>query len=289
MPGGRAGLRCRRSSSTRPRASDCSSAEKGAPAGSKPGSVPALMFAGAKLSWTGMNTTNAPLAERIPVAKVKACLSLASTLGALGLLHWIWIGFLRAAQVEGCDPWLHESVGWFWLILLPGAVFVVDSLVELRRAWKGSPPRAAGLIGSGVLSLALLLAGAYLLLAGLDWPRGWEHATVATRLNDRGRYDEALRHYEKAVAIAGEDVDTLTGMGIAYAGLNRLDDAGAAFDRVIEVMPDHALARLGRARVRRLLGDKEGARQDLDAASRHAPPGWIETPLLNGERTALNP
>lgn len=221
------------------------------------------------------------------MTKIKAMLGLGSSLGVLGLLIWLWVGFTRILKVEGGDPWIHETAGYFWLALLPGIAMTAGSIVDMRRAWKGTPPGIADLIGSALLTPLLLVGVAVLLLAGLDWPRGWEHASVATRLNDRGRHAEALHHFEKAVEFAGEDVDNLSGMGIAYAGLSRLEEAREAFDRVIEVAPDHPLARLGRARVRRLQGDLEGAYQDLVAAARAAPPGWIETPLLDDERKAI--
>lgn len=220
------------------------------------------------------------------LARATAILDLASSLGGLGLLAWVWLSFSRLGDVEFADPAMREVAGWIWLVTVPGLAMTAGSVVGLRLAWRGAKPGIARLAGSALLVAGLLVLSATLLLAGLDWPRGWEHAGIGTRLNDRGRHAEALPHFEKALAILGDDPESLVGSGVACTRLGDRDQARVWFDRALAAEPDNPLALLGRARVRRLQGDLDGAREDFEASVLCAPARWIEAPLLEEERKA---
>jgi hypothetical protein len=55
----------------------------------------------------------------------------------------------------------------------------------------------------------------------------------------------------------------------------------------VDSEPGNPTALLARARARRLQGDLEGAREDLEASELAAPKAWIESPMLEEERKAL--
>ncbi len=62
---------------------------------------------------------------------------------------------------------------------------------------------------------------------------------------EKGDYDSALGHYNRALESAGAGeirFQALLGMGSAYAGSDRLDDAVEAYRAALEIRPDNAAA-----------------------------------------------
>jgi tetratricopeptide (TPR) repeat protein len=58
----------------------------------------------------------------------------------------------------------------------------------------------------------------------------------------KGRYEEAMQCYDKALEIDPSDVDAWRNKGVALSGLGRYADALACFDRALEIMPPYILA-----------------------------------------------
>jgi len=56
-----------------------------------------------------------------------------------------------------------------------------------------------------------------------------------------GLYDEAARDYARAVEIAPESVDAWNRLALAYASLNRADQAIATYQRALQAQPDYYL------------------------------------------------
>lgn len=90
------------------------------------------------------------------------------------------------------------------------------------------------------------------------------------------RYEQAVGLLEKGRALATEPADRVElalALGEAQHDLGNLEAARAAFERALEAAEDepaHCRALLGRAAVRRITDDLEGALADLDAAEAEA-------------------
>ncbi len=63
---------------------------------------------------------------------------------------------------------------------------------------------------------------------------------------DHQRWDEAVRWYREALALAPDDPDVTTDMGACYVHSGRPAEGLAAFDRVLARNPDHRNARFNR-------------------------------------------
>ena len=93
---------------------------------------------------------------------------------------------------------------------------------------------------------------------------------------DEGRYEDALKIYEKLSkkgVTSFEDV-ALVGRAYALEGLKRYEEAGKAFAEYVESSSTNAYllltAKLGAARVQALAGDKDGAVKTLEALAKES-------------------
>lgn len=59
---------------------------------------------------------------------------------------------------------------------------------------------------------------------------------------DLKRYEEAIRLYQKALAMDPRNPEVITDMGIAFRRLGKSKEAAEAFERALEVEPDHPMA-----------------------------------------------
>jgi serine/threonine-protein kinase len=64
------------------------------------------------------------------------------------------------------------------------------------------------------------------------------HATLGMLQNASGRHAEAVRSFERALALWPDKVDALIGLGDAYAHLGRAADADAMYKKAIGLRPD---------------------------------------------------
>ncbi len=83
---------------------------------------------------------------------------------------------------------------------------------------------------------------------------GWNQESVSYLFGvttaARKDYLKAVEHFQKALKLGANNIRILLKLGDAYLGLERLQEAGQAFDRVLELDPESADGWLGLARVR---------------------------------------
>jgi tetratricopeptide (TPR) repeat protein len=87
------------------------------------------------------------------------------------------------------------------------------------------------------------------------------HASV--RMDDHG---SALLHLDRALALRPDDVWTHYARGVSQKELQRYEAAIESFSQALSRDPAHAKSRVHRAHARRLVGDRNAAREDLEAA-----------------------
>lgn len=82
-----------------------------------------------------------------------------------------------------------------------------------------------------------MLVGLILFVAGCESAR--THYTRGLTFSEQGRHAEALGAYERALTLAGDDPEFLYNLGMTLIGHGYTDAGVEAFDRVIEIEPDH--------------------------------------------------
>jgi Flp pilus assembly protein TadD len=87
-------------------------------------------------------------------------------------------------------------------------------------------------------------------------------------LGERGRYEDALAAYDRALALDPEDADVWNNRGVALHELGRTGQARAAYDRAIALDPGATEAAENRA----LLDADSGGDPVVAASSAIAPP-----------------
>ena len=170
-------------------------------------------------------------------------------------------------QQSEADQW-REAGPWLLLLLLPLAA------LAFRRGWVGplllllwlAPPPDAYALGWDDLWLRPDQRAARLMEKG--------QASEAAQLFDRPDWRAAAQYQADDYAQAVQSLQGLPGAesdynrGNALARLGQLDDALAAYDRVLAQAPDHADARHNRDLVQRLLDQRrqqEGQAERRDA------------------------
>ncbi len=63
---------------------------------------------------------------------------------------------------------------------------------------------------------------------------------LANKLYDAGRYSEAVRYYEQALALDPNNVNLITDMGTALFYSGRVEEAIAQYDHSLQINPNHA-------------------------------------------------
>ena len=71
-----------------------------------------------------------------------------------------------------------------------------------------------------------------------DNPVVWNNKGLA--LNSLGKYDEAVKCYDKAIEIDPDDADAWNNKGLALNSLGKYDEAVKCYDKAIEIDPDDA-------------------------------------------------
>jgi tetratricopeptide (TPR) repeat protein len=76
---------------------------------------------------------------------------------------------------------------------------------------------------------------------------GEAHHDLATTMRELGMADDAITHYQKALELLPDDVDSLIGLGAAQCDAGKLDEAIVTLERAVESHPDNgrAFANLG--------------------------------------------
>lgn len=78
-----------------------------------------------------------------------------------------------------------------------------------------------------------------------------DHSTLSHALATAGLFEEALEHARRATASLPEDAGARYNLALALRYLGRLTEAEAEFERVLSIMPRHALAHFTLADTRR--------------------------------------
>ncbi len=68
------------------------------------------------------------------------------------------------------------------------------------------------------------------------------HNNLGVALAGRGRIDEAIAHYRKALEIKPDYAEAHNNLGVALAGRGRIDEAMAHYQKALEIKPDYAEA-----------------------------------------------
>ncbi len=66
------------------------------------------------------------------------------------------------------------------------------------------------------------------------------HSNLGSALVDRGRFDEAIAHYRKALEIQPDNAVVHAGLGTALVSLRRFDEAIGHYRKALEINPDYA-------------------------------------------------
>ena len=68
------------------------------------------------------------------------------------------------------------------------------------------------------------------------------HYNLGVALAGRGRFDEAIAHFQKALEIKPDYAEAHANLGAALAGRGRVDEAIAHYQKALEIKPDYAEA-----------------------------------------------
>lgn len=99
------------------------------------------------------------------------------------------------------------------------------------------------------------------------------HAHLGQLLNESGHFRDSIEIFQQALSMPNEDEASLQcGLGFALAGLDRLDDAQAAFTRAQDLRENLREASLGLGRIAWRRGDLDLAWSHCGAVLRQDPP-----------------
>jgi tetratricopeptide (TPR) repeat protein len=142
-----------------------------------------------------------------------------------------------------------------------------NSSIGGQKRWMKKP---AVLIGVGVAAVAAigLVIGIPKLLPNphATTPEVTEIHKLASDKSDKGKKQEALEDYNKAIALDPNYADSYVERGNVLLGLGDKQGAIADYTRAIKLDPNYALAYYNRGVVRNDLGDKQGALVDYTKA-----------------------
>ena len=85
------------------------------------------------------------------------------------------------------------------------------------------------------------------------------HYNLGRLLVEQGRLDDAVAHYEKAVEINPGDPEAQNNLGITLFGIGRVGDAILHYQKALEIQPDYAEASCNLANALISKGDFDGA------------------------------
>jgi tetratricopeptide (TPR) repeat protein len=92
------------------------------------------------------------------------------------------------------------------------------------------------------------------------------HYRYGNLLKDQGALEEALAHYDQAIALKSDYAHAWCNRAVVLGFMQRLPDALASYDRAIAIDPTDAIAHCNRAMVLVALDDKDAALAGFDAA-----------------------
>jgi Flp pilus assembly protein TadD len=96
---------------------------------------------------------------------------------------------------------------------------------QIRRRW------------IALLATAAVAVVANLRLLSPDLMQAITENNLATALQERGRFEEAVRHHDRAIELAPAYAPAYNNRGIALRAMGRIDEAVASYRRAIELQP----------------------------------------------------
>ena len=172
----------------------------------------------------------------------------------------------HALTLDASSPDAHDAMALYCLTQenFQGAAEQYRKVAELDS----DKPEALFKIGHQYLDLAARLAyrGARL------YPESsWGHRFLGDMLYQRGRWDDAGREYEKALAIEPRQSGLHTLLGETYLHTGKLEDAEAEFRRELQIDSRYERAGLGLANVQLAKGRAHEAIASIAAV-------WVSSP-----------
>jgi tetratricopeptide (TPR) repeat protein len=98
---------------------------------------------------------------------------------------------------------------------------------------------------------------------------------LATALQEHGRYEEAIRHHERAIALQPDYAPAYNNLGAALRAVGRADEAIVRYRQALDRRSDFPSATFNLANALLARGDREGAIKQFGAALQAAP-GSVE-------------
>ena len=112
-------------------------------------------------------------------------------------------------------------------------------------------------------------------LATTDGERAQAHYNCGVAHSALREFENAIEHYDSAIAYNPDDEKALNNRGVAKAALERREEAIEDYDEAIRINPEYEVAYNCRGNAKGHLGRREEAIADYDAAIR-INPGYVE-------------
>jgi tetratricopeptide (TPR) repeat protein len=223
----------------------------------------------------------------------------------LAVLVLVGLGITAVAS-RRTEPLVPFAVGWYALTLLPASnLFVpIGTIFGERLLYVPSVAfciLAGHLLVRGLLNFRPAIASVLLLgvMAALGlrtvtyaavWTNNISLATAAARvvpnsskvqgnlgnaLLTKGRTEEAIKAYHRAVEILPTNIDAATNLAVAYRMVGRFEAAERTYRRVLETEPNNAFVLHGLGAIRHLQGNLAEAvefwKKAIASNPKHAP------------------
>lgn len=94
---------------------------------------------------------------------------------------------------------------------------------------------------------------------------------MANALGDLGRDEEAIQILESVREELPDQMEVMNNLGFLYMGVERYEEAAAAFDRIIALDPEAAFSWSNRAYAKLQLGDPDAALEDIQQSIKLMP------------------
>jgi tetratricopeptide (TPR) repeat protein len=187
---------------------------------------------------------------------------------------WLWylgtlvpvIGLVQVGNQAYADRYAYfPSIGPFLAVVWGGA----DLLAAARPRWSRADPLAASAVGACLLAL-----GVCAWLQTRHWRDSaslFQHTVeavprnptirynVANHLRDRGRLEEAIGEYTRALEETPDAAEIRVNLANVLRSQGKLEEAALHYRRVLDRHPDDPLANNGLATVRRVQGSLDEA------------------------------
>jgi Flp pilus assembly protein TadD len=219
-------------------------------------------------------------------------------LALLAAIAWLVVWLAVAWMLRRRHGLMALGMIWFVLLLIPSSMLVLLDLGEpmaehraylsaagvflavgggLGWAWVFIDTRStrARLLLRALIAVWLTVTGGLTVLRNLVWsspihlwldavdkaPDVWvPHMLLGQALDEAGSTEQALAEYRMAIHLRPEEPTPYMKLGLALAGLHRLDEAAEVFKQLEDMTGGSAMARDGLGAVALLAGKPEDAR-----------------------------